>query len=201
MNLIGWLNRKKVGGIIAYCGVERWWTTDFTEDERAWIMEKVGEKLTTGRYTSSASPAATLQGLALSRGMSDDRSIQLRMLHAAESIASDPLDLHYIYLGLIDVYKRQASRARTDVPEAMIEACRRSIQIAPKSRQQLFVEFPNEVLPTHPGYEELISHHTKRGETADAAALMRQAHVEGWASAHKKDWLERIEALTPTIGR
>jgi hypothetical protein len=199
MKLCGRSRADQVEGEIEYFGLSKWWLTEFTEDERKYIEAKfqplsiefsvetgprlgntVGSSLTRGKIEESSGTAGgLLSALAGWFKAPGDRSLGRKMLAKAEELSQDLLDLHFTYLGMIEVYYRDRDHEPGMLEEA-IRACEKQISIAPRAAAQFRAEFSHE-LPAHTGFHQLAIIREKAGDFEEAVRLSQEASEMGWA--------------------
>jgi hypothetical protein len=187
-------------GLIGYFRLTDWWLATFTEPERAFIEATykpftIGSQpthtseLTQGRIEHTTETAARfLCGLASWFRKPTDRHLARRMLEKAEMVAGEhPLDLHFIYHGMIEVYYRDRG-SELSALKAALRACQQQIQLAPRAAQAFRTAYPGQSLPSHAGFTQLAIIREKQHNYLDAISLAHQAKEQGWAG----DWDKRI---------
>jgi tetratricopeptide (TPR) repeat protein len=187
---------QQAEGIIGFYGLSDWWFTEFTEAERRYIERKYSpmgtgdnaKPLTHGKILESTGRASQLLwGLATWFKKPTDFRIAERILKKAEEAALDPVDLHYTYQQMIQVYYR----AREIEPKALDnanDACKKQVHISSQVSEKMKSEYPSLKLPSHVGYKQLAIILEKQKNYAEAIQLLKQAQDQGW----KGDWEERI---------
>lgn len=200
MPLFKLFNKKPiVEGQLGYFGLGDWWLSTFTEKERNYI-ERVYKPLTVGRGANSrpltqgeilgASGTAVglLSGLAGWFRKPADLSIAMRILKKADELnCPHPLDKHFLYQAMIEIYYR----ARDVDPAALsraIDACQKQINIAPQAAKAFKKEYSGTTLPSHVGYTQLAIIREKQKEYSEAISICKQAKKQGWNG----DWDQRI---------
>lgn len=99
------------------------------------------------------------------------------------------LDLHFAILERItDHYRR---RQEGDNYHKAIVSCRAQIKIQADAAKQFFKEYPNQSLPAHTGYNQLVIILEKEKKFREALELTKEAKANGWNG----DWDRRIEKL------
>lgn len=194
----------RAGGEIGYFGLDEWWLTAYTAEERDYIEEKYKpmgasreRPLTQGTMTQTTQTAAGLLiGLSTWFVGPADRHLAMRMLKKAESVAgSDVLDRHLVYSQMIKVYyaERDTQPGAFDVA---IAACERQIAIGPQAVAAFWSEYhlPASQMPRHLGFQQLAIIREKQGDYAEALRLCREAQGQGWRDG-KGDWSKRIARL------
>lgn len=144
--------------------------------------------LTEGIVESTTETAVgLLSGLAGWFRQPSDLSIARRIVVKAEEIGSNgPLDMHFLYHVMLEVYYR----ARKSDPMALneaLDACQKQIKLAPSSA--LAYRQETDELPTHIGYRQLAIIFEKERNYRKAIDLSREAMSTGWAG----DWQKRID--------
>lgn len=192
-------NQGKVKGEIGYYGLEDWWFSEFSEEERNHIEEvfqpmggEPGSKpLTEGELSySSQNAAGLLHALAGWFNKPGERELAKKIISKAVELAkegSDILDEHFSYQQKMEIYYRERDNDPTALDEA-IKACQEQIKIAPKAARQFLKEYPQQPLPGHAGYTQLAIILKKQGKYQEVIELCQQAKEQGWAG----DWDKRI---------
>lgn len=115
MGLFGFLKgKKRVRGSIGYFGLEDWWFSAFSTEERQYIQEKFqplgasGDSLTSGdiSYTSETA-VGLLQALAGRFSKEEERPIAYKIIEKAEELSTAEtriLDVHSLYEEKIKIY-------------------------------------------------------------------------------------------------
>lgn len=194
--------KSEVKGYIGYYGLQEWWVSTFTQEERNHIEEifqpmgsEPGSKPLTQREITSTSQTAAglLQALAGWFNNPRDREIAKKIISKAEELTptgGDVLDCHFTLSEKMVIYYRE----RETSPEAMkiaIQACREQIALAPQAAKAFLKEYPEQPLPAHAGYRQLRIILEKQRKYDEAIALCEQAKQQGWAD----NWDKQIETL------
>jgi len=194
----------QMGGLIGYFCLGNWWLTEFTDQERAYMLHKYqpmgtsSNSLVSGSISwTGQSPVSLLYGLSGWFMKDDERHLAYRLLAKAWSLAdanTPILDLHFLYQHQIKTYYRD--RSIPEYLEAAITACRNQIAIASQAAGAFRAEdarsgMAGSSLPSHHGYKQLAIILEKQNGYADAIGVCRQAWSEGWNG----DWEKRIERL------
>lgn len=126
-------------GYIAKHGLEGWWSSTFTAEERA-LMESryapMGGSATLltgnagGENPTDADTAKFLTGMASWFRTTDLASIGVRVLDKARSYQVDPVTEHFTLMAYVEVRYKQRGVDSAAV-EDTVRACRRAIDIAP----------------------------------------------------------------------
>lgn len=182
-------SRPKVGGQIAYFGLTHWWLSAFSEEERRHIDHMLG--IASGDVTySSGTAASLLSAVATNFHKPGERRMARLMLKKAEELGiadRNALDLHFVYLGMIETFYRDRKEDPNALAEA-IGACEKQIDLAQQATVAWKHQYPREGLPAHTGYTQLAIIRQKQGNLDEAIRLCKQARAQGWAG----DWEERI---------
>ena len=198
MGLFGFFSGKKqIKGNIGYFGLEDWWLSAFSEEERRYIQGKFqplgssGDSLTSGEISStSQTGVGLLHALAGWFAKKDDRSLAYRMLDKAEELSKTEacvLDVHFLYGAKISLYNKD--RDNPACIEKAIDACKQQIALADKAAREFREEYKDSPLPGHKGYQQLAIILEKQMNFDQAITLCSQAEKQGWAG----DWVKRIE--------
>lgn len=198
MGLLDFFSKpKKTKGLIGYFGLESWWHSEFSEDERRHIaatfqpLGSSGDSLTSGdiSYTSQTA-VGVLHNLAGWFSKEIDRPIAHKILKKAEELSETEgsvLDAHFLYGQKLGIYYKDR-----DIPgylEKAIEACNQQIALAEKAAKAFRTEYTDSPLPSHKGYQQLAIILEKQGKFDETVELCRNAEKQGWAG----DWAKRIE--------
>lgn len=201
--MFGIFNTKtEIKGDIGYFGLQDWWLSTFTQEERDHIEDiyqpmgyEPGSKPLTQRDITSTSQTATqfLQALAGWFNNPLDREIAKKIIAKAEELASiggDVLGHHFTLSEKIVIYYRE----RETTPDGLdksIQACRDQIAMAPEAAKVFLKEYPWQSLPAHQGYRQLRIILEKQEKYDEAIELCEQAKQQGWAD----DWDKMVETL------
>ena len=197
MGLFGFRKSPRhIKGSIGYFGLEDWWLTAFSDDERHHIqatfqpLGSSGDSLTSGTISSTTQTAVGLLGaLAGWFRKPEDRPIAHKILDKTAELSKNAplLDVHFLYQQMIETYYKD--RDKPEYMDRAVEACRQQIAIAPDAAKAFKAEYGGSPLPAHRGYEQLAIILEKDGRFQDAITLSRQAESQGWAG----DWAHRVE--------
>lgn len=191
---------QKVGGSIGHYGLDDWWLTQLTEEERTLIEQKFnpmgGGNLTTGStdYKTSASAVKFLTGLATWFESHANLPICLKILAKAEALITPDtrvLDVHFLY-GMMAKNYWKARKLVGD--EQAILACQKQIRIAPKALEAFRENGDSRAPGGHAGFETLIKTHMDRGDFDKARAVCRVAVLsEWWTQDIANHFLQKID--------
>lgn len=198
MGLFGFLKGKRmVKGSIGYFGLEGWWLSAFSDEERQYIQKKFqplgssGDSLMSGEisYTSQTA-VGLLWALAGWFSMEEERPIAYKILEKAEELSKTEtlvLDVHFLYGEKINIYYKD--RDKPEYLEKAVEACKQQIELAQKAADAFKAEYKDSPLPSHKGYEQLAIILEKQKNFEETIKLCARAEEQGWAG----DWGKRIE--------
>lgn len=196
----------KIGGQIAYFGLQDWWLNDLTSDERNTILAVYqpmtfgggsGNSLIDGNVSRSGGTAiGLLWMLAGWFKKPEHRTIGYKIIKKAERmVCSDTkiLDLHFLYQTKMEVYYRNRNNDEFALPLA-IEACKQQIAISEKAKIAFLEEYGS--LPSHEGYKQLCIIMEKQKNFEEVIRLSKIAREQGWVG----DWDKRIEKCEKRLG-
>lgn len=145
-----------------------------TNSKRA-LYNKVYRKTTFG-----------IENLARLRKAGKKQSGQEAMEPVSQFSTSSPiLDKHFELSENIPLYYK---KREDEGLEKTIETCRQQIELAPQAKAVFLEQYPDQLLPSHRGYEQLVIVLDKQGKYDEAIRLCEQAKNEGWSG----DWDRRI---------
>ena len=190
-----------IKGNIGYFGLGEWWLSEFSGQERSYILEvyqpfgSSGKSLIKENITDSSQTAIGFLSI-LSHWFKKekDRTIAYRILNKAESLITTKtniLDLHFLYNSEIEIYYKDRNQDQNALKKA-IEACKKQIEIAPKAASAFRKEYKDSSLPGHLGYRQLAIIEEKEKKFNSVIDLVKKAMAQGWDG----DWEKRIERCT-----
>lgn len=200
--------KPEVKGDIGCFGLQDWWLSAFTQEERDHIEDIFhpmgsnpnSKPLTEGEISwTSQTAVGLLQALAGWFNNPRDREIAKKIIAEAEELApmgGNVLDRHFTLSEKMVIYYRE----RETSPEAMekaIQVCREQISISPQAAAAFLKEYPEQPLPAHAGYRQLRIILEKQGKYDEAIDLCEQAKQQGWAD----NWDKMIETLKKKKGK
>ncbi len=192
--------QPKVGGAIAYHGLEQWWFSQFDEQERSYLNARYApysnpprkDVLIHGRISSSTQTVtALLSGIISFLDWQKDVSLVEHIRDEGVKQATSKkewLDLHFLYQNVVKFYYRRRELDDVSLDRA-IEACLKQIELAPKAAKSLLAQPYFDELPNHHGYKQLAIIREKAEDYTHAIELSKQAMEQGWNG----DWEKRIE--------
>jgi hypothetical protein len=184
--------RDDVGGYIGYFGLDDWWLTVLSPEQREHIEKHyrppgssaLSKPLTEGKakppFQTSASLLTAVAGQF--RRRAEDRELAAQILTKAEERAqaeNDMLGLHFVYQEMIRLHNRWRDTF-SDALDAAFAACYKQTRIAEKVIEAWRQEYPTKPLPSHAGYEQMATMLAKQGNLYRAVDVCRQARHEGW---------------------
>jgi tetratricopeptide (TPR) repeat protein len=195
-----------VQGDIGYFGLSEWWLSEFSEEERNYIVKtfqplgSIRDSLVKGTIAyTSGTVIGLLSSLAGWFNKKEDRTIAYRIIKKAEELIneqSDILDIHFLFQSKIEVYYRN----RDDDPNALeeaIKACKQQIEIAPKAAVAFKKEYGDATLPSHKGFEQLAIIEEKQKNFEATINISQKALEQGWAGG----WQKRIERCRKKLNK
>jgi len=198
------LNEKnQIKGNICYFGLVDWWLSAFTEVERQYIQNKLGDAADTLLYgeirdTSLVSAVSVLHPLTGYFLKEEERPIAYKILEKAESLLTSktPIcDVHFFYGQKTIIYYRD--RKKPGYLQEAIKSCKKQIEIAPEVAAIFRNESRDLPLPLHTGYEQLAIILEKQKKFSEAIELCNEADKRGWAG----DWQKRIERCNKKLSK
>lgn len=198
MGLLNFFTKpKKTKGLIGYFGLESWWVSEFTEEERRHIATTFqplglsGSSLTSKDISHTSQTAVRfLRDLSGWFSKEKDRPIAYKLLAKAEELSESEgsvLDTHFLYGQKLEIYYKD--RRIPGYLEKAIEACNQQIALGAKAAKAFQKEYKDSSLPGHKGYQQLAIILEKQGRFDETIELCRTAESQGWAG----DWERRIE--------
>jgi hypothetical protein len=191
-------NNTKIGGEIAYFGLETWWMNELSPEERATILSVYStsgfskNSLIEGKITySSQTTVAFLTGLLGWFKKPEYAKISSKIIKHIESKSTakgSVMDRHFFLSTKIQNLYRNRDTDASALP-ATIEACKELISIAPSAKRAFLREYPESPLPSHVGYNQLCIILEKQKNYEEVIHLAKQAEGQGWMG----DWDKRIE--------
>jgi len=121
----------------------------------------------------------------------EDRHIAYKFIEKAEQLIGSEsriLDIHFLYSTKIELMYKDRDAISGGLEKA-IKACQQQISYSDKASKAFKEKSPNESLPSHKGYQQLVIVKEKQKEFIDAISLSEKAVAQGWAG----DWEKRIE--------
>lgn len=193
-------------GIIGYVGLEDWWDRDLMEIDRASIKSlysplggETGE-LDSGcvvsRTDSEGDPVSQLRVITdLLHSKLPYDTIQ-KLITKGASLARNCqklIDAHFFLGSVITIEYRHRSTKEGALNRTVL-ACQWQIAIS-EEMGSLFLRSPlmNGFIPSHNGYNQMISILEKQKNFSEAISLCQQAKSQGWQGRWNED-IERLSA-------
>jgi hypothetical protein len=196
---------RRIQGYIGYFGLEDWWLSVFSDEEREHIqttfqpLGSSGDELTKGKMDGTSQTAVgLLTALAGWFARKQDRPIAYRMLYKAEEVVNSGvsvLDKHFLYGQEIAIYYKD--RDNPEYMDKAMRACQQQIALAPEAAKAFKAEYRGAPLPGHRGYGQLAIVLEKQQNYQEAISLSAKAQAEGWSG----DWTQRIERCRKKLAK
>ena len=187
----------KIGGEIAYFGLQDWWMNDLTVDERDIIFSLYNpfgfdkKSLIEGKITYTDEIAtAFLTGLLSYLKKPEYQKLSSKIIKKMDRMSlksGSVLDRHFYLSNKIEIFYRNRNTDETALPAA-IDACKEQISIAEQAKRAYLKEYDGS-LPSHLGYTQLCIILEKQKNYDEVIHLARPAKEQGWMG----DWDKRIE--------
>jgi hypothetical protein len=188
----------KIGGEIAYFGLQDWWLNELTKEERDTILsiyQPFGfskNSLTEGKISYTDQTAiGLLTGLLSWFKKPEYQKISQKIIKKVESMSTKSgsvMDKHFFLSTKIQTLYRNRNSDDSALPNA-IEACKEQISISGMAKRSFLREYPGSPLPSHVGYNQLCIILEKQKNYEDTIRIARKAKEQGWAG----EWDKRIE--------
>ena len=197
--LIGNINKIKVGGDIKYHNLENWWFNELSKEERTLIKNKYSPLYSSHRIdegeilNTNCSKVGFLKSLIGWFKPVEDFDLANKILKKGESLINNEtnaLDKHFLYLKAIELYYANKD-FREDAIENTIHYCKKQISIAKDVKKSFIKEYKSSTLPSHRGYTQLVIIYERQGDYDKAIEVASQALSEGWSG----DWKQRLNRL------
>ena len=220
MSIFGWLSNKakkgevtsaspvspnqKIGGDIVRYGLESWWLSEFSAQEREKIadtycpMGSSGRPLIEGQAIRQPElhPAPFLANLATWVAKPELGDLALSIADKAASFKNLPDDLaqsHFMFANLCKVYYRFRDD-NADALEKAVWACEQDIALSSELDPR---SLGGGVIVSHYCFKQLSIIEEKRGNFERAINLCRDALSQGWNG----DWSKRIARIEKKLGK
>jgi len=198
-------------GFIGHFDLDQWWESEFSEEEKEYIISKKPE-IVEGSYNYiDKSPAKYLQELSLWFNTKKDSEISLKLLNKADELVDDIVEKHFMYNEMIKTNYKKRNEDEKYYNQAIM-ACEKQIKIADKVMEEMkkrhyergktileyisgekTLEEVNEDRPfrssSHRGFKQLAIIKHKEGKYKEVIDLCKKAKKQGWNG----DWDKRIE--------
>lgn len=201
-----WLSGTKAPkGYIAYYDLGDWWESEFSDDERDFMVEQyqpmggeLGSLINGSIGRSSQSVVAFLSGLSGWFKKKENCHLAQRIVLKAENLAGDRapvLDRHFLYLAKIEAF--YPDRQNEVSYEQAVNACRDQIGLSKQAARAFKKEYGDDILPSHTGYKQLAIVLEREKRFQEVIELCAQAKKEGWSG----DWDKRIARCKGKAGK
>lgn len=117
-----------------------------------------------------------------------DREVSA-LIDSLRADEGDILDLHFAIMA--SVTEHYCKRQLGDNYHKAIVSCMAQIKIQSDAAKQFIIEYPEQSLPVHTGYNQLVIILEKEKKYKEALGLAKEAKANGWNG----DWDKRIEKL------
>jgi DNA-directed RNA polymerase subunit RPC12/RpoP len=188
----------KIGGEIAYFGLQDWWFNELTKEERDTILsiyQPFGfskNSLIEGKISYTDQTAiGLLTGLLSWFKKPEYQKISSKIIKKVDSMSSKTgsvMDKHFFLSTKIQTLYRNRDANDSDL-SAAIEACKEQISISANAKRAFLKEYPGSPLPSHVGYNQLCIILEKQKNYEEVIRLSKKAKEQGWMG----DWDKRIE--------
>jgi hypothetical protein len=189
---------SKIGGEIAYFGLQNWWVKDLTPQERNTILslyQPIGlskNSLIEGNISYSGQTAtAFLTGLLSWFKKPEYQQISSKIIKQIDALSmkkGSVMDRHFFLTTKIQIHYRNRDTEESALPAA-IEACKELISISSSAKRAFLRDYPNSPLPSHVGYNQLCIILEKQKNYDEVIRLAKNAKEQGWMG----DWDKRID--------
>ncbi|MFC3859568.1 hypothetical protein ACFOPQ_02125 [Deinococcus antarcticus] len=178
----------KIGGYIGYYNLGDWWRNTLDEAERQEILERFrplggdGDDLIDNQILSTDRHRVQfLYELASWFTRSDRVSLGLKILQEAEAgLESAPLIVqHFYYSTYIELRYKQRKEDPSAIDDVK-QICYRSMTIAPKVAAEFLKLYPNQDLPRHVCFNQLIVLLKKEGNSEELGRV-EQEYGRAWS--------------------
>ena len=208
MGIFDKIFKKNVKGYLGYYDLEEWWNSTFTDEEKEYIIKTykpmgasiggeikiLGEVLIKGDIEFTSQSKIFFLVL-LSSWFSSSNSVGtgLKIIEKVERLTiengnNDPLDEHFAYGAMIEIYYKLRDSEKSYFEKA-VDACKSQIRISLKSKEAFLKENKGSPLPRTIGFKQLAIIYEKSKEYDSAIETCKIALEQGWAG----DWEKRIE--------
>jgi hypothetical protein len=192
------LFNKKIKGLIGYFGLNEFWESRLSKQDRKILVDLYGEDLINGDWTTSRTKIGFFSDIIGYMKKPELYQIGLKILNEGDKYCQDSInivDLHFYYQGKIEFLYR--FREIGENLNSAIQACLDQIMIAPKVALAFKNEYKNEPLPVHVGFIQLAIIREKQKDYVGAIEVCKEAMRQGW----REDWETRILRLNKRISK
>jgi hypothetical protein len=169
--------------------LEKWWQSEFTEEEREYIKSE-SSMLLDSRYNFDKSPAEILYllaGFVNTKNTKGHQYLAQLILEKSAQLADDPVILFITYSQLIKLYFERRNDAE-EIRIKLIELCKKQINISEEVLSLLKKNDLREKISEfeHQGYQKLATLKFEDGNLDEAEELITKAKAEGWTGSWDK---------------
>ena len=203
--------KTKVKGYIGKYQLQDWWKDCFSKEERDYIVEKYkpltfGVEESPGSLLINGDPILNVSICSFLGGMANwfqsktdiDYSIGCRFIEKSkfyESSLKDIFEKHFYFDGLIQFFYKFRD-LKEGALELSIEACESQIDFAEASKNAFLIAYPDSVLVSHNGFDQLSIIELNRGNYQRCIDLCKLAMGQGWSG----NWEFRIKKSMNKLG-
>lgn len=189
-------------GVIGFVGLDDWWDFDLTSLDRVTIRESYrplggsGNAPDEGNVVSlkgvDGKPLTSLFVLNAMLNFCNDYPLQKKLILKGNELSltcSKPLDVHFFFGTALKIEFKNRNSDSGSI-QLVIEACKSQIAVSSKAKSRLLkIQHMDGELPSHSGYDRLISILEAENNYKEANVLCKKALNQGWRGG----WEERIQ--------
>ena len=190
-------NKNDYKGFIGHFDLDQWWESEFSEEERKYIIDKKPE-IIKGKYNNiNKKPTQFLQEITQWFSNKEDTNISLKLLDKAEELVEDKINLHYLYNSKIKTLYKKRNENKEYI-ELCIKYCKKDIELY---INKLRYEYPfNEKNTRVPAFQRLAIIYEKRKEYQKAIEVCKKAIKYNMREKNKDDFEDRLARLESKLG-
>lgn len=192
--------KKEHKGLIKYFDLHSFWDDELNEEEKLIVFENfckgsmgIDQSYLLEKELIAYGSKLNFIGGQITRYIKTEyRSIGYKFIDLGKQeilLSNNILDKHFYYTSLIKFYYRQSSE-KEDFNLA-VRACKDGISISKEAKHGFKLEYENDFLPRHLGYEQLSIILEKKKNYSESIKLCENALEEGWNG----DWNKRIHRM------
>lgn len=189
-------------GVIGFVGLDDWWDSELSNQERRELRDCYRPLGGSGNFPDEGNvfsltgidnkPLTPLFILNALLNFCTDYSLQKKLIFKGHDLAvtcRKPLDIHFFFASVIKIeYKNRNADGGSIL--LVKEACKSQISISSKAKSRLLkLSHMHGELPSHEGYDRLVSILDNEKNYKEANTLSKKALSQGW----RGDWKDRIE--------
>ena len=189
-------NKNDYKGFIGHFDLDQWWESEFSEEERKYIIDKKPE-IIKGKYNNiNKKPTQFLQETTQWFSNKEDTNISLKLLDKAEELVEDKIDLHYLYNSKIKTLYKKRNENKEYI-ELCIKYCKKDIELY---INKLRHEYPfNEKNTRVPAFQRLAIIYEKRKEYQKAIEVCKKAIKYNMREKNKDNFKDRLNRLKSKV--